>query len=579
MPPDMQKQYDEMGRQMKNAHRKLNQMREEAKRAAWPAWRRAVADYFTYFNGLFTAHMASFDRSAVMRQALKLTTAHPLLAGKMISESEKAAWSEQHFQEVNNALLSDPIIREAMEKFGLKLRSTDLANVHDVEMFSMIDRPPPNMVHRINEMLDKIPGLGWLYGGARKLDRAVLENSERHYVTYLNLMAAQTYKTVLDAIPGATEWQKREIAQIVNTLAGAGAMSDQTRAGINRLNDKIGHLIWSPNLWASQIQQFFYADILHPVFANREGGRDGNNRTNAELRQVMKEAAKLRIRSELAILALGALLAALWSDDDWKDEWWQAWKSGNWWKALNMTKHPVLGKTHIDLEMGQRTVSRFVQQAVTGEYETSSGRTVKSGDFGSKDLFDAIGRIIGGKMSPAFSTAFEVLNRKAFTGKPLDWQMFVAGMLPLTPVDIVQSAVEDRWDNGQAPAAIALTLLGAGGNVYDEKYYERAVNRFLEAEKRYNDYDNDDLLDEKSKKVTLESLQAENPLLVDDVRETLIIHRKNGNIGLIPDAQKAERRLKKLQSDPSATAEELEKAEREYRKTRDAVMKYIKEKR
>ena len=109
----------------------------------------------------------------------------------------------------------------------------------------------------------------------------------------------------------------------------------------------------------------------------------------------MKEAGKLRLRSELAILALGAMLAMLWSDDDWWEEYKQAWKDGRWWKALNMTKHPVLGKTHIDLELGQRTVARFVSQFVTGEYETSSGRIVKSGDFGGKDLYDMLGRIIG----------------------------------------------------------------------------------------------------------------------------------------------------------------------------------------
>lgn len=485
MPPEMQKQYDEMARQMKNGRRRLNQMREEARRRSLPAWRRVAGDYFTYFNGMFTAHMASFDRSAVMRQALKLTMSHPLWAGGAMKSAEIAAWSERQFQQINEDLLADPAIREAVERFGLKLRSSDIANVHDVEMFSMVDRPPPKMIQRINATIDRIPGLGRLYGGLRELDRAVLENSERHYVTYLNLMAAQTYKTMLGAIPGATDWQKREAAQIVNMLAGAGAMSDQTRAGINKLNDMVGHLIWSPNLWISQIQQFFYADVLHPVFASREGGKDGGLRTKEEMKQVVKEAAKLRLRSELAILAIGSMLALLWSDDDWEEEWKKAWKEGRIWKAINLTKHPVLGKTHIDLEMGQRTVSRFVSQFVTGEYETSSGKVVKAGDFGAKDLYDMVGRMVGGKLSPAFGTAVEIANRKMFSGEPLDWQKVLTGMLPLTPSDVVQSAVEDEWTTGQAPVAIALAILGAGGNVYDEKYYERAVNDFLNAKERY----------------------------------------------------------------------------------------------
>lgn len=525
MTKDQQKRYDELGEQMRNGQRKLRQLREDARRAADPEWKKAVADYFKFFNGQFTAHMASFDRSAVMRQALRLTAAHPLYAAKAMAIAEKTAWSRRAFDEVNGDILADPVIQDAL-KYGLKIRSSDVANVHDVEMFSLLDMPPPKMIRRLNDTLDKIPLLGRLYSIGRKLDRAILENSERHYVTYINLMVAQTYRTVLNAIPGATEWQKREIAQIVNMLSGAGAMSEQTRAGINKLNDKIGHLIWSPNLWASQIQQFFYADVLHPMFANREGGKDGNYRTKAELAQVLKEAGKLRLRSELAILALGAMLAMFWSDDDWWEEYKQAWKDGRWWKALNMTKHPVLGKTHIDLEMGQRTVARFVSQFVTGEYETSSGRMVKSGDFGGKDLYDMLGRIIGGKLSPVFGTAFEIANRKSFTGEPLDWPMFVSGMLPLTPVDVVQSAKEDKWSNLQAPVAIVLTILGAGGNVYDEKYYERAVNRFLEAKKEYDAIQSDDSVSGDERNRRLSDIREGNPLMRNDVRGKISAHVK-----------------------------------------------------
>ncbi|MBO7685241.1 MAG: hypothetical protein J6V72_02585 [Kiritimatiellae bacterium] len=571
MPPEMQKRYDEMARQMKNAHRTLNQMRVDAKHAAWPEWRQAAADYFTYFNGLFTAHKASFDRSAVMRQALKLTATHPLWAAKNMGAAEKAAWSENLFQQVNADLLTDSIIREGMEKFGLKLRSSDIANVHDVEMFSGVDRIPPKMIQRLNEALDKIPGIGWAYKTARKLDRAVLENSERHYVTYLNLMAAQTYKTVLNAIPGATDWQKREVAQIVNMLSGAGAMSDKTRTGLNNLNDKLGHLIWSPNLWASQIQQFFYADVLHPVFASREGVKDGAYRTKTEALQVVKEAAKMRLRSELAILALGAMLAYWWSNDDWWDEYKQAWKQGKWWKAVNMTKHPVLGKTHIDLEMGQRTVARFVSQFVTGEYETSSGRLVKAGDFGSKDLYDMLGRTIGGKLSPTFSTTFEVANRKAFTGEPLDWKMFVTGLLPLTPMDVVQSAMEDRWDNLQAPAAIALTILGAGGNVYDERYYDRAVNQFKSDLAFYESIESDKTASAEDKKLMLNDIKARNPLMDDNVRgeiESRLRLISNDKAKMANQRRKGatDKDLKDVASDIETAKEDLMKLIRETRR-------------
>jgi len=537
LSPEQQKRYDELDEQQKKARRKMKQLREDARRAAWWPAAKSVADYWQYLTGMFVAHKASADRSAVLRQALMLTAAHPVLAAKDMAIAEKAAWSKRKFDEVNADILADPIIRDAVENHGLKLRSTDIANIHDVEMFSGVDRIPPKMIQRLNKLFDMIPGVGKIYSGVRKVDRAILENSERHYVTFLNLMSSQTYKMLLDAIPDASDYQKKRIAYLVNMYSGHGAMSEKTRNNVNSLNNTLGHAIWSPSLAAAQIQQAMFLDVLGTPGISREGGRDGGFATGKEAAQVTKKAVKMRIRAELAILALGSLLALLWSDDDWKSEWLTKWR--NVWNAsgadkvlaffnaVEATKHPVLGKTHVDLEMGKRTFNRILGLALTGEYETSTGRMVTTSSFVGKDLADMFGRYFYGKLSPHYSAMFSIANRKTFTGEPVSFDNMLADMLPipLAAKDVVQSAIEDKWSNLQAPAAIVLTLLGAGGNVYDEKYYERAVNRYAE----YKKIENDDLLVEKDKNAILESMRTSYPFLKDDVRYQIEDHIRDIN--------------------------------------------------
>jgi hypothetical protein len=141
-------------------------------------------------------------------------------------------------------------------------------------------------------------------------------------------------------------------------------------------------------------------------------------------------------------------------------------------------------------------------------------------------------------------------------------------MLPLTPVDVVQSAIENKWINGQAPVAMALTVLGFGGSVYEEKYFERAVNPFKAALAEYEKINKDPMLTKEDKEDLLDDMKDNNPLLKDDVRTTI-----KSKLEQINDSKK---RVKKWESKgiDQATIDK-EKAEMEAKKR--ALMKYIKE--
>ena len=510
MPPDMQKQYDALGDQMKAAHRRLQQLREEARHATWFAVPRAALDGFNYVVGSVMSNAASYDRSAVLRQALRLTAAKPVEAVKAYAKAEKAAWNEDYFNEVNDKLLADPIIDEGMEKYGLRLHSTDIAHIHTIELFKTPNTVEPRFVTRIGQMIGGIPVLGKIGKGLHGAHTYIKAGSERHYVTYLNLMAGQTYKLLVDAVPGgASDFQKRKFAGLVNILTGAASMPENLRHGINMVNTiggNVAPVIWSPSLWMSQIQQVGLADVWGAYIGKKDDVKPGAN-AYSEATYVAKEAMKLRIRAGLAIAALGALLSYALGDDDWWDELVADARRGNLWRVWNKIHHPVIGKTHIDLEMGERAFSRTLGALVTGKTETSTGRTKELGSYGAGDWYNMFGRYVGGKFSPAYGGIVSLLQKRDYIGNPYGFKEFASSWIPLSVGDVFQSAMEDSWLDGTAPVAVVLTMLGAGGSVYDEKYYERTVNPFLETVKEINDTMGDKFLDAETKNAIVENIR------------------------------------------------------------------------
>lgn len=510
MPPDMQKQYDALGDQMKAAHRRLQQLREEARHATWFAVPRAALDGFNYMVGSIMTNAASYDRSAVLRQALRLTAAKPVDAAKAYAKAEKAAWNENYFNEVNDKLLADPIIDEGMKKYGLRLHSTDIAHIHTIELFKTPNSVEPRFITRIGQMIGGIPVIGKIGKGLHGAHTYIKAGSERHYVTYLNLMAGQTYKLLVDAVTGgASDFQKRKFAGLVNILTGAASIPENLRHGINMVNTiggNVAPVIWSPSLWVSQIEQVVPIDVFGAYFGKKDDVKRGAN-AYAEATYVAKEAMKLRIRAGLAIAALGALLSYAFGDDDWWNELVADVRRGNLRRVWNKIHHPVVGKTHLDLEMGERAFSRTLGALVTGKTETSTGRTKELGSYGAGDWYNMFGRYVGGKFSPAYGGIVSLLQKRDYIGNPYGFKEFASSWIPLSVGDVFQSAMEDSWLDGTAPVAVAMTMLGAGGSVYDEKYYERTVNPFLESVKDIEKTVSDPLLDREEKDLIVKNIK------------------------------------------------------------------------
>lgn len=513
MPKEMQERYDELGRQMKNAHRRLEQIRQEAKLATWFPWQRSAFGTWNFIAGAIASNKASYDRSAVGRQAIKLTAAHPALAKEDYVKAEKAAWDEEYFDRVNDEILSDPVVSEGCEKFGLKMRSTDIRHIHDVEVFQKANTIPPRWVSRLGEIMGDIPLLGSLGKKVYGYHATIKEGSERHYVTYLNLIVGQSYKLLVDAVPGgASDFQKRKFAGLINMLSGSAAMPNELRDAINKLNTGAGHIqgvIWSPSLWISQIQQKLMMDVLGAYVGSAEGTKDGASAFR-EANVVAKEALKLRVKATMALAAVGAMIGYGFGNDDWWDGLVADARNWRLWRVWDKLLHPVVGKSHIDLEMGERSFTKFGEALITRKIETSTGKNLMVGSFGTGDIYGLLGRYVGGKASPALSAIVHLLQGKDYIGNPYGWKELLAEPLPLSIGDVAQAAAEYSWTNGEAPVAIVMTLLGAGGNVYDDKYYERVVNPFVDAVKKIEKVSADPTLTPDERNARVRAIKESN---------------------------------------------------------------------
>lgn len=508
MPPEMQKRYDEMAEQMKQARQKLADMRLEAENATAPTFVRKAGDYARFVTTAQRALRATMDFSAVLRQAARITLAHPVMGAKAFGKAWNAAHSEANLMAVNDEIMSDPTIQEAVAKYGLHLREVDATNDRDVEMFHGMERNKLRIFGKEFAITD-IPFFG-----------EFMLKSERHYITYLNAASAELYSAIVNdktRFPtGATAWQKKMVADMINIWNGSAALSKERRQALQKawVND----IFWAPQLAISRVQSAALYDVWRPLVAkgvkNADGGYDA---VSPEERKTMfKVGASEHIKSSLAMIALGALLKWLFADDD--D--WHDFSQADWFEKMMMLASPKIGNTTIDLTGGEQSINRLVHQIAKKEKRSGTGRTVKFGGYGAPTTMSSIQRFMEGKSAPWLSELAALWEGRDYVGEDYTWKNAVmSAVVPLTFEDMKDQLIQNGV--GKSLVTMPLSLLGAGGSTYDRKPYENIVNRFLESKKEYDAIDNDDLIDDQNKRLMLDSIVAENPLMRDEVREDI----------------------------------------------------------
>ena len=513
MPPDMQKRYDELGEQMKKARRKIAEMRLEAENATVPTFVRKAGEYLRFVTTAQRALRATMDFSAVLRQAARITLAHPVMGAKAFGKAWNAAHSDANLTDVNDEIMSDPTVQEAVAKYGLHLREVDAVNARDVEMFHGMERNRVRLFGKEFGVTD-IPFFGMF-----------MLKSERHYITYLNAVSAELYSAIVNdrsRFPGgATPWQKKMVADMINIWNGSAAISKERRHALQKawVND----IFWAPGLAISRVQSAALYDVWHPLVAkgvkNAEtGGYDAVSPD--ERKTLFKIGASEHIKSLLAMIALGALLKWLFADeDDWFD-----FGQADWFEKLMMLASPQIGNTTIDFTGGERSVYRLVHQVAKKEKKTASGRTVKFGGYGAPTVMSSVQRFMEGKTAPWLSELAALWEGRDYVGDDYTWKKAVLGaVVPLTFEDIKDQIVQNGV--GKSLVTVPLSLLGAGGSTYDRKDdYKILSNKFREDYKEVENILKDPMLDESEKEELIENIRTSNPLMKPEVAAAIIGH-------------------------------------------------------
>ena len=450
MTPEQQKKYDEMGEKQRKARARLAQLRLEAQHATSPKWVRKTAGATKFVTTVIRATMATADFSAVLRQAATISLGHPKMALKSFGLAWESMASDDRLAEINGAILSDGSIKEAMDKYGLNMRSIDADDARDAEIFHGVERNTVKIRGKEYALTD-IPLFGKL-----------LLKSERHYITYLNSVSAELYKSIVNdrvRFPnGPSPWQKKMICDMINIWNGSGALSKERRAAL--MKSGVNEVFWAPGLAVSRFQSALGYDIVHNFTAE---GLDAKPVSKDERVAVAKIAVGNRARFLASSVALGLLFAALkWDSGDW-DEWWD---DADIVEKFMMLTSPVVGNTTIDLTGGERTVTRFVHDYAKGERKTARGKIQELGKgFATPTRTDLAMRYVRGKFSPALSMLFALADGKDYVGKEFGIKEAALSLIPLSASDIY-----DQLDqNGIWTTFVTapLTLLGAGGTTYE----------------------------------------------------------------------------------------------------------------
>jgi hypothetical protein len=354
---------------------------------------------------------ATADMSAVLRQGLVLSVRHPIKAGKAFGESFKAFFSEYTAEQIYNTIISAPehYIRE---KSGLYLSEVGGRVIRGEEMF-------------MSSVAEKIP----LYG-------RIVRASERHMVSFLNMIRTAAFDYFLKKYPNATHAELKAWANFVNVASGRGNL--RSLAGFaNTLS--LG--FFAPKFAISRVQ------IPLALFTRSKKG---------VTRRVRMEIAK----DLVATASLGATaltLAHLAGAEVGTDP-----RSADWGKIK-------VGNTRIDIWGGMQQPMRVVARTGLGITDkwgwTGEGLTDWQKDV---DPMELAARFSQYKFSPLATIPLELYKGKTIVGEDVEpSETAIKAMIPMVYEDM-----RDAWrleGAGQAAWVGALAFFGVGASTYSRK--------------------------------------------------------------------------------------------------------------
>ncbi len=370
---------------------------------------------------------ATADMSAVMRQGLVLSVRRPIKAGQAFGKSFKAFFSKYTAEQIDLAIKSAPhhYIRE---KSGLQLMEVGGRVSRGEEMF-------------MSNVAEKIP----LYG-------RVIKASERHMVSYLNMIRTAAFDQFLQKYPNATHAELKAWANYVNVASGRGNLGKFAGAA-NALS--LG--FFAPKFAISRIQT--------PLALFGKSSKGVTRRVRKEIAKDLVATASLGATA----LTLAHFAGAEVGTDP---------RSADWGKIK-------VGNTRIDIWGGMQQPMRVVARIGLGITD-KAGLTGKDLTDWQKDVdpLELVARFSQYKMAPTGTIPLELYKGKTIVGEDVTPTETAAK----AAIPMVYEDMRDAWrleGAGQAAWVGVLAFFGVGASTYSRKEgRENTIRKLLEEARR-----------------------------------------------------------------------------------------------
>jgi hypothetical protein len=403
--------------------------------------------------------MSSSDFSAVLRQAVVPTIAHPLIAVKSMGGMFRDAFSQKLFDRWLFDLKESPVYDEMVKSKVYISDPNDVRLSKKEEAF-------------MNNFVEKVPVIGsWLVKG-----------SERAYLSYLNRMRVELYQLGSDVMArnGKTiENSPKDfegLGSFVNNMTGRGGVPK----GMELATPLISAGIFAPRLIASRLNLLGITDIPNIITRAGTAGQKGINvgfysKLPPEIRRMaITDMAKF-VMFGSAVLALSSLIG-----DDKKN------------KTVELDPRSSdfgkirVGDTRYDIWGGMQQYVVFFSRMYKNETKSVNGKMYDldgKGAFG-QTRWDVIERFVRGKASPALGLGWDFVKggrtivgdkilygnmnpfgdhkRKEITGGAY----FAEHFLPMTSGDITDAIQSGDMRN---LFAIPATIFGISVQTFNDK--------------------------------------------------------------------------------------------------------------
>ena len=379
---------------------KRSKTKFEQRRERWRLQQRSVAkvvlDSFLEVMDVIKNNITSVDVSAVLRQAFFATVAHPVKAVGAVGKMFKALISQRQAERIQAGIELRPNA-ELYKKSGLRIVDLNA---------------------RLNKQEEAARG---------RWANAVpwIRSSNRAFVTYLNVLRAESFDVIWKSLPDQSIEAAKALAEGVNDMTGFGSVRKSSN-----FVDAAARIIWSPRLLLSRFNVLFFKSLRKGPWEVRKA--------------FAKEYAKI-LTGIAAIYALGKMNGATVEDDP---------RSSDFGKMR-------WGKTRLDPLAGISQITVFLARLGSGSTKTLKGEIVPirgKVKFGHTSA-EVIADFLRTKLRPEIGAVVDALSGENVIGQKVTPESLAVNLLtPLSLRDIYNVMI----DNG-VPRGTALEILSQFG--------------------------------------------------------------------------------------------------------------------